>query len=274
MTKKDKEQNDFLKALKDKINNDGEFICKYPAEEINGYIWVGTLDGMIGDIACHYEVIFHDNEKDGNPDVASVEVHFEEYEALRHCQGIKLPKKLKYDDWWIDDKTENGRIVYADKDEASEDKNTHEEIIKRLKEMERLIGQDLRTALCRQLPDREQTVISETVAFRRNPALAKTAIKKADYQCEYDAGHQSFIASNGKPYMEAHHLIPLSKQNDFEKSLNQVGNIVCLCPNCHKEIHYGQKRKEMVENLLTKRTNILEKIGLSITPKKLQRYYP
>ena len=273
MTKKDEEQNAFLKALKDEINEKTEFICEYPAKEINGYIWVKTPDGMIGDEACHYEVIFHDKE-DGNPDVASVEVHFEKNKALKQCQGIKLPKKLRYDDWWIDGKTENGRIVYTDKDEASESKNTRKEIIKRLRELDRLIGQDLRAALCRQLPDRDQTVISETVAFRRNPALAKKAIKRSDYKCEICAGHQSFIASDGKPYMEAHHLIPLSKQDDFKKSLNQVGNIVCLCPNCHKEIHYGQNRNGMLKDLLEKRTTILEKIELGITLKELQRYYP
>ena len=39
-----------------------------------------------------------------------------------------------------------------------------------------------------------------------------------------------------------HHLIPLRMQHDFENSLDVVGNIVSICPNCHRLIHYGRDK--------------------------------
>ncbi|MCE0554185.1 restriction endonuclease [Bacillus thuringiensis] len=31
-------------------------------------------------------------------------------------------------------------------------------------------------------------------------------------------------------------------QHDFENSLDVVGNIVSICPNCHRLIHYGRDK--------------------------------
>ena len=50
--------------------------------------------------------------------------------------------------------------------------------------------------------------------------------------------------------MEAHHLIPLRMQHDFENSLDVVGNIVSICPNCHRLIHYGRDKDKKVLELL------------------------
>ena len=77
------------------------------------------------------------------------------------------------------------------------------------------------------------------MSFKRNPELAKKSILLANYQCDLDKSHKSFITKNGKPYMEAHHLIPLSTQDYFDYSLDVDANIVCLCPNCHRKLHYG-----------------------------------
>ena len=103
-----KERKDFLIKLKEEINKNTEFICNYPTDENIGiYIWVETKDNMIGDDECHYEVIFN-TPKNGNPDVASVEVHFEG-DNFRNFQNIPLPKELMYDKW---EGRKDSRIVY------------------------------------------------------------------------------------------------------------------------------------------------------------------
>lgn len=46
----------------------------------------------------------------------------------------------------------------------------------------------------------------------------------------------SFKKRNGEYYVETHHIIPVS---DFENSKLSVDNLICLCPNHHREVHYG-----------------------------------
>lgn len=57
------------------------------------------------------------------------------------------------------------------------------------------------------------------------------------------------MLANKKPYMEAHHLIQMSAQDNFYSTLEFADNIVCLCPNCHRKIHRAidqEKRDDMI----------------------------
>lgn len=56
------------------------------------------------------------------------------------------------------------------------------------------------------------------------------------------------------PYMEAHHLIPMAGQDFYENSLDFVGNIIFLCPTCHRKIHHAidLDKKEMLQVLFKK----------------------
>lgn len=106
----------------------------------------------------------------------------------------------------------------------------------------------------------------------KNPIYGKIAIMKSNYKCEHDKNHVTFSGStNGKPFMEAHHLVPIGKAVDIWNSqhvnIDCVENLVSLCPNCHSAIHYGDKatRKAMVTDLFNKKKSSFKKIGLSIT---------
>nr|WP_307993153.1 HNH endonuclease [uncultured Niameybacter sp.] len=44
--------------------------------------------------------------------------------------------------------------------------------------------------------------------------------------------------------MEEHHLIPLSEGGE-----DSLSNVFALCPNCHREMHFGQ-RKELLKTML------------------------
>ena len=46
----------------------------------------------------------------------------------------------------------------------------------------------------------------------------------------------SFKKKSGEYYVETHHIIPVS---DTENSKLSVDNLICLCPNHHKQVHYG-----------------------------------
>lgn len=109
--------------------------------------------------------------------------------------------------------------------------------------------------------------------YKRNTAKAKRAIVYATYQCNIDNNHETFVVKNGKPYMEAHHLIPMSVQEDFDNSLDVDANIVSLCPTCHRKLHHGKDIKSELKKLFDNRIALLKQSGIEITFDDLKKYY-
>lgn len=87
-------------------------------------------------------------------------------------------------------------------------------------------------------PESVQSVLTR---WKRNPKIAARAIKIADYKCEIDPNSPSFTSKNtNKPFMEAHHLVPMGLQGDFPLvSLDDVRNICSLSPTNHRKLHYA-----------------------------------
>lgn len=123
--------------------------------------------------------------------------------------------------------------------------------------------------------------ISKGKVLRRNPQLSKSAIFKAGYRCEFDGNHTTFPNSFKVQYMEGHHLIPATLDNAksiwsrFNKNIDCVENIVSLCPNCHRAIHYSDAdvKRRMLEILFLKREEELNRIGIPITIKEILSLY-
>lgn len=110
--------------------------------------------------------------------------------------------------------------------------------------------------------------------YYRNPAISKQALKLANYSCECDSKHETFIKkSTKKNYTEPHHLIPMSAQKEFEYSLDVLPNIVSLCSNCHNKLHYGLDIQETITQLYYARKEKLEEYGIGISLEKLLSYY-
>ena len=111
------------------------------------------------------------------------------------------------------------------------------------------------------------SVVPQTVWNRSNILRIQTLIS-ADYKCEIDNYHETFIAEKTrKPYMESHHAIPMKQQPHFENSLDIYANLVCLCPICHRRIHYGIKsdRQDMIRTIYQKRSNRLANSGIILS---------
>ena len=90
----------------------------------------------------------------------------------------------------------------------------------------------------------------------------------ADYCCEIDETHQTFIAENtNKPYMEGHHAIPMRFQEQFDHSLDVYANIICLCPLCHRRIHHGlsKDRELMANKIYLSRADRLANSGIELS---------
>lgn len=101
--------------------------------------------------------------------------------------------------------------------------------------------------------------------YPRDPKVAAHALELANHSCEIDGAHLTFIKkSNGLPYTEAHHLIPLQFFERFDVSLDVEENVVSLCSNCHNEIHYGENAKALISKLHADRKEKLEYAGISV----------
>lgn len=117
------------------------------------------------------------------------------------------------------------------------------------------------------VPRNEQTShIIETL--NRSSIIKNQTIESAGYSCEINDQHQTFIAAATKhPYMEGHHAIPLKMQSKFNNSLDVYANIICLCPICHRLLHYGlcDEKTKILKEIYFSRSDRLYHSGLKIS---------
>jgi len=85
-----------------------------------------------------------------------------------------------------------------------------------------------------------KSIVGSREVISRDPKLAAMRFQLSGNKCEINPTHKTFIAERTTlPYVEAHHFIPIKFQHLFEKPLDNLHNIVSLCPNCHRAIHHA-----------------------------------
>jgi len=107
-----------------------------------------------------------------------------------------------------------------------------------------------------------------TNTWKRSGIIKRQSIEAAGYKCEIDSKHKTFLKeADRKPYMEGHHALPIRLQGDFQSSLDVYANIICLCPVCHRRIHYGLKedRRLMLYKIYTDRAQRLANSGICMS---------
>jgi len=117
-------------------------------------------------------------------------------------------------------------------------------------------------------------VLNGQTVYPRNRFVALNALYRANHSCELDSSHESFIRKNSNDkYMEVHHLVPMSRSEEFDVSLDREQNVICLCSNCHNEIHYGKRAKELVAAFYEQRKDQLKSVGIDISLGDLLKMY-
>lgn len=118
--------------------------------------------------------------------------------------------------------------------------------------------------------------IKDTYTYPRSELEMIKAKKNSDWRCEISSSHETFINEQlNKPFVEGHHLIPMFVQDQFEYTIDFADNIVTLCPNCHRKIHFGlpKAKFEMIQLLYEKRKELYPKYGIEISLKDLLAFY-
>lgn len=99
----------------------------------------------------------------------------------------------------------------------------------------------------------EQRIVT-TTQFARDQAVRKAVLERANGTCEH-CGALGFLKQNGKRYLETHHITELS-----HRGADRPSNVIALCPNDHREAHFGKNKVELEQamihklNQFTKRT--------------------
>lgn len=109
-----------------------------------------------------------------------------------------------------------------------------EELDKKIADSHRVSNKELEISLknAQKMPAKIQIV---STGFRRNPDVIVAVLRRANGICERCKKPAPFIRRSDKtPYLEIHHKQPLSENGE-----DTVDNAVALCPNCHREVHYG-----------------------------------
>ena len=80
------------------------------------------------------------------------------------------------------------------------------------------------------------SVIVQTTVYRRKPDVVAEVLSRAAGVCERCEKPAPFLrAKDSTPYLEVHHKIRLSNGGE-----DTVKNAIAICPNCHRELHFGQ----------------------------------
>lgn len=96
-------------------------------------------------------------------------------------------------------------------------------------------GQEKRLIRLNAANRKPDVVTVQAVVYRRNPDVVAEVLFRASGYCERCKKHAPFSrGKDGTPYLEVHHKKQLA--NDGEDTLE---NAIALCPNCHRELHFG-----------------------------------
>lgn len=126
----------------------------------------------------------------------------------------------------------------------------------------------------------EKSSRSNNARYKTDPRISKTVLKENHYICEIEKltgnQHKTFNTNREIQYMEGHHLIPMKAQRNFENNIDRSDNICCLCPNCHRAIHYGtmEEKKSRLTLLYNEKIEKLKSNDIHIDFEELiNKYY-
>ena len=89
----------------------------------------------------------------------------------------------------------------------------------------------------------------EITVVGRDPEVQRWVFECADGRCERCGKRAPFEKENGTLFLEIHHVCRLA-----DGGADVPENAVALCPNCHREAHYGARR-DLIRQQLSERAS-------------------
>lgn len=88
----------------------------------------------------------------------------------------------------------------------------------------------------KEIPDR---AIKKGISFKRDAKVRAYVLNRANGACEC-CGVAPFELEGGESYLESHPIIALASEGK-----DTLQNVIALCPNHHREAHYGKKAESL-----------------------------
>lgn len=86
----------------------------------------------------------------------------------------------------------------------------------------------------------------EVWAYNRDQKVRNAVLLRANGRCEF-CGKLGFLKPHGLRYLETHHVIALASDG-----ADRLTNVIALCPNDHREAHFGEGAKEIERKMILK----------------------
>ncbi|WP_242401925.1 HNH endonuclease [Halorhabdus tiamatea] len=93
--------------------------------------------------------------------------------------------------------------------------------------------------------DRRTTTESSQTQYRRPEIVKQYALRVADGVCQGGGDEAPFLDEDGEPFLEVHYLHRRS-----DGGADHPDNVVALCPNCHRRVHYEQNGDAFNQQLI------------------------
>jgi 5-methylcytosine-specific restriction protein A len=93
-------------------------------------------------------------------------------------------------------------------------------------------------------PAQADRTVAKRNVYERSNQIRAYVLARANGQCEACGRPAPFVALNGVPYLEPHHIRRLGDGGpDDPRYMGAV------CPNCHREVHHGTEGRSLNERL-------------------------
>jgi hypothetical protein len=94
--------------------------------------------------------------------------------------------------------------------------------------------------------DIPKQTVATIIRYDRDPAVRDAVLKRANGRCEYCC-KLGFLRADGSHYLESHHIIALAKEGE-----DRLSNVIALCPEHHREAHFGVRSAELEQEMIAK----------------------
>lgn len=151
---------------------------------------------------------------------------------IKQSDGLPLKKRTRAGGW--SEVCDRGDLSAFSLSETDTEETIHQRLSDEISRARSLDANTLQRRLsdAPRIPERVQII---SIGYRRNADVIVAVLNRASGVCERCGKNAPFIRrSDGTPFLEVHHRTPLAEGGE-----DTVGNAVALCPNCHREAHYG-----------------------------------
>lgn len=201
----------------------------------DGVFWY-TGEGQKGDMTMEAgNKAIRDHAQNGKT------IHVFEYTRKAHVRYVGSAECLGYHEEIRPDREGNNRNVFVfhlDIDSVEAADHVSEPIFsygpKNIDNLKKKSIEDLRRAALRSSSAGKNVEEKREIAHYRSEALKLYVIARSKGSCEGCGQDAPFQTKRG-PFLECHHLHRLA-----DGGPDHPRNVVALCPNCHRRVHYAQ----------------------------------